>query len=365
MQTVAMEKRPGEETVASHYEKLLGISRPWKVLAAQLDLLRGKVEIEVGWEESAPVTCPECGKACPRHYHAPQREWRHLNVMQFLTIIRARVPRCRCPEHGVLTVRTPWAEPGSHFTVHFENFAVQVIAACRSLTQAADLLELGWDGVQRIVDRAVNRGLVRRSTAGVLYVGLDEKSFGRGQRYVSIATDIKGSRVLKVVPGHDQAAGESLWQALPAEQRSKVEAAAMDMSAGFVAATRVQAPQAAIVHDKFLVAKLLNDAVDQTRRAEHQQLQAKGDDTRDAAGSRRWCCAPAATPGHALPAKSGATSSVPTCDATGARTGSTLPPPRPCAGETGAAGGCATPVPQASHTRAPVASIVDTTEYLL
>ena len=53
----------------------------------------------------------------------------------------------------------------------------------------------------------------------------------------------------------------------------------MDMSAGFAAATRAQAPQAAIVHDKFHVAKLLNDAVDQTRRAEHQQLHAEGDDT--------------------------------------------------------------------------------------
>ena len=279
MQAVAMENRASEETVASHYEKLLGISRPWKVLTAQLDLLRGKVEIEVGWDESEPVTCPECGKACARHDHAPPREWRHLNVMQFLTIIRARVPRCRCPEHGVLTGRTPWAEPGAHFTVHFENFAVQVIAACRSLTQAADLLELGWDGVQRVVDRAVDRGLARRSTEGLLYVGLDEKSFGRGQRYVSIATDLKGSRVLDVVPGNDQAAGEALWQALPAEQRSKVEAAAMDMSASFVAATRVQAPQAAIVHDKFHVAKLLNDAVDQTRRAEQQQFQAEGDNT--------------------------------------------------------------------------------------
>ena len=279
MQAVMMEKPSREETAVAHYGKLLGIGKPWEVRAAQLDLIRGRVEIEVGWDETAAVVCPECGKECARHDHAPEREWRHLNVMQFLTVIRARIPRCQCPEHGVKTVRVPWAEKDSRFTVHFESLAVQMIAACRSLTQAADLLQLDWDGVQRIVDRAVARGLLRRSTEGVRYVGLDEKSFGRGQRYVSIATDIKGSRVLEVVPANDQAAGESLWQSLPAEQRGKVKAAAMDMSAGFVAATRAQAPQAAIVHDKFHVAKLLNDAVDQTRRAEHHQLQAQGDDT--------------------------------------------------------------------------------------
>jgi len=279
MQAVMMEKPSSEETAVAHYGKLLGIGKPWEVRAAQLDLIRGRVEIEVGWDETSAVVCPECGKECARHDHAPEREWRHLNVMQFLTVIRARIPRCRCPEHGVKTVRVPWAEKDSRFTVHFESLAIQIIDACRSLTQAADLLQLDWDGVQRIVDRAVARGLLRRSTEGVRYVGLDEKSFGRGQRYVSIDTDIKGARVLEVVPGNDQAAGESLWRALPPEQRSKVEAAAMDMSAGFAAATRAQAPQAAIVHDKFHVAKLLNDAVDQTRRAEHQQLHAEGDDT--------------------------------------------------------------------------------------
>jgi len=196
MQAVMMGKPSSEETAVAHYGKLLGIGKPWEVRAARLDLIRGRVEIEVGWDETAAVVCPECGKECARHDHAPEREWRHLNVMQFLTVIRARIPRCRCPEHGVKTIRVPWAEKDSRFTVHFESLAIQIIDACRSLTQAADLLQLDWDGVQRIVDRAVARGLLRRSTEGVRYVGLDEKSFGRGQRYVSIATDIKGARVL-------------------------------------------------------------------------------------------------------------------------------------------------------------------------
>ena len=156
---------------------------------------------------------------------------------------------------------------------------MQLIGACRSLTQVAELLELDWDGVQRLVARAVARGLARRSLEDIAYLGLDEKSFLRGQSYVSVASDIKAARVLEVVLGRDQAAGEALWQVLPDAQRKKVQAAAMDMSGSYVAATRAQAPQAAIVHDKFHVAKLLSEAVDQTRRAEHASLQAKGDDT--------------------------------------------------------------------------------------
>lgn len=122
------------------------------------------------------------------------------------------------------------------------------------------------------------RGLARRSTEQVTAVGLDEKSFGRGQDYVSIMTDIKEARVLEVVPGNDTQSGCELWQALPAEQRATVEAAAMDMSAGFAAATQKEAPNAAIVHDKFHVSKMLNEAVDQVRRREHSQLRKQGDE---------------------------------------------------------------------------------------
>lgn len=108
------------------------------------------------------------------------------------------------------------------------------------------------------MERAVARGLQRRRTEQVEVVGLDEKSFGEGQDYVSLLTDLQAARVLKVVPGNDTESGCELWKTLPAEQRTQIQAVAMDMSAGFAAATRQEAPNAAIVHDKFHVSKMLN-----------------------------------------------------------------------------------------------------------
>lgn len=274
------EKRAlAEAAVAAHYAQLLGISSPWRVKRAELELAKSKVEIEVEWDPQAAVVCAQCGRECPRHDHAPERTWRHLDVMQFTTIIRARVPRSRCPEHGVGTVRAPWAEPGSRFTLHFEAFAIQVIEACRSLTQAADLLGLDWDSVQRIVERAVARGLARRDTSAVRRVGLDEKSFGRGQDYISLMTDLDERRVLEVVAGCDTPSALALWNSLSAEQRAQVVAVAMDMSPIFVGATRAAAPDAAIVHDKFHIAQHLNEAVDKVRREEHRRLLERGDDS--------------------------------------------------------------------------------------
>ena len=67
-----------EETVSAHYAQLLGIKAPWRVQSAQLDLLAGKVEIAVEWDETERVCCPECGQECPRHDRAPERTWRPL-----------------------------------------------------------------------------------------------------------------------------------------------------------------------------------------------------------------------------------------------------------------------------------------------
>jgi len=159
----------------------------------------------------------------------------------------------------------------------FEAWALKVLLACHCVKAACELLRLDWDAAHRIMERGVERGLVRRKLDQLRTVGLDEKSFGSGQDYVSVMTDLDQGRVLEVVPGNETESGRQLWQALPTEQREKVQAAAMDMSAGFAAATRLEAPQAAIVHDKFHVSAMLNDGVNKVRRQEHHQLKKQGD----------------------------------------------------------------------------------------
>lgn len=263
--------------MAAHYGLLLGIKSPWQVRRVDLQLAASRVEVDVEHDAESAVVCPECRRACPRYDHAPQRQWRHLDVMQFATIIRARVPRCQCPTHGVVTAQVPWAEPHGRFTLMFEAFAVKVIEAARSYVQAMEILRVDWHTIQDIVARAVERGLLRRTTEEVTQVGMDEKSFGRGQNYVSIMTDLKGRRVLDVVEGRDTASALRLWQRLPESQRDRIKAVAIDMSAEFTAAAKQAAPQAVIVYDRFHVSKNFNEAVDKVRRDEHRHLLAEGD----------------------------------------------------------------------------------------
>ena len=75
------------DTLSSHYARLLGVDDSWRV---EIRL------VHVG----SGVFCPECGQSCGLADHAEERRWRHLDTMQFTTELVARLPRCRCPEHG-------------------------------------------------------------------------------------------------------------------------------------------------------------------------------------------------------------------------------------------------------------------------
>ena len=145
-----------------HYANLLGLVPPWAVIKVDLNMPEKRVEIEVEWPSEYMVLCPVCGKNCNLKDHREERRWRHLDTMQFETIIKSRIPRSNCPEHGVKTIDIPWATEGSRFTVLFERFAIDVIMASKNIKEAAKLLGLSWDQVHLIQLKAVERGLAKR-----------------------------------------------------------------------------------------------------------------------------------------------------------------------------------------------------------
>jgi transposase len=266
------------ETLRQHYARLLGLDDSWRVESVDLEVENKRVEIRL-IHAGGRVACPECGRDCPIADHAEERRWRHLDTMQFATELVARLPRARCAEHGVKTLEAPWAGKHSRFTLLFEAFAIDVLLACKNVKAAAKLLGLSWDQANLILGRAVDRGMARREATPIAHLGLDEKSFGKGQDYVTVMTDVNGSRVLDVAPERTREAAETLLETLSDEQREKVKAVAADMASAYTSAVSAKLPNADVVHDKFHVAKHLGEAVDKVRRKENKTLSAEGDET--------------------------------------------------------------------------------------
>jgi len=178
----------------------------------------------------------------------------------------------------VKTSVVPWAGKHGRFTLLFEAFAIEVLHAARSIDAAALLLSIDWSTAQNIMKRAVERGLERRSLDEVKHVGIDEKSFRKGHDYVSVMTDIDGSRVLEIAPERTIQACDSLWETLSKAQKDQIQAVCMDMWQAFETSTENNVPNARIVHDRFHITKYLKEAIDKVRREEHKQLQSDGDD---------------------------------------------------------------------------------------
>jgi len=268
-----------QQNLFSHYEQLLNLTEPWKVSDIKLDADNMSLAIKVETAPGAELPCPICGKLCAKEDHREERSWRHLDTMQFKTTIHCRVPRISCPEHGVITAKTPWAGEYSRFTLLFERFAIDVLLSAKSITDAVKILRLSWFQIHEIQARAVKRGLARRDKETIKHAGIDEKNFLKGHSYASILTDLDQGRVLEVVPERTEEAARSLLKSLSGTQMAKVEAIAMDMWPAFMSACGSMVPNAEIVHDKYHIASYLGKAVDLVRRKENRALVKNGDDT--------------------------------------------------------------------------------------
>jgi len=261
------------------YQQILGITDPWRVEHVELRLDEGEVHVYLGHDPQSLWSCPECGAECPLHDHDSERAWRHLDTCQYRTILHAAPPRAHCAEHGVRVVRLPWAEPFSRFTALFERLAIDWLKAA-SQQAVAERLGLSWDEVHAIMERAVKRGLARRKREMIGYLGVDEKSFRKGHKYLTIVNDLARGRVLYVAKDRKQSSLDGFWPTLTKKQLKWIAGVALDMWDPYEQSIRAHLPEAEekMVFDKFHVAKHLSEAVDKVRRGEHQALAKKGDE---------------------------------------------------------------------------------------
>ena len=272
---------PNDQSLRAHYHLLLGLDKDWEVEEVKLSMEARAVHIRLRHTGGSTVICPGCQSRCSIFDHAPERKWRHLDTMQFETELRARVPRCQCERCGVKTIGVPWAAKHSPFTWMFEAFGVAVLQSAASTSEACALLRIGWEGAQRLMERAVQRGLNRRSLEDFEHAGMDEKSFGSGHDYITTLNDLSegAARVIEVVHGRKHEDAVALLEQIPQAHRGGIKAVAMDMWDAYLKAARQVLPQADIVHDRYHISAHLNAAVDRVRKDEHKRLMSIGDDT--------------------------------------------------------------------------------------
>jgi transposase len=249
----------------------LGLSGSWRVTRTEFDAEAAQLDLYLGFDRGARFACPakDCAHGgCPVH-DAVEKTWRHLDFFQHKAFLHARLPRVRCPEHGVRQVSVPWARPGSGFTLLFEALVLS-FAAAMPMAKVAAMTREHDTRIWRVVEHHVRAARDQRDCTGVTRVGMDETSAAKGQDYISIFADLDARRVVFATEGRSAETVARFAADLAGHggDPAQVTDTSSDMSTAFISGIAVHLPNATMTFDRYHLAAKLSEAVDAVRRDE-------------------------------------------------------------------------------------------------
>lgn len=244
------------------------------VLGARIKRADDCVEIFVRRHKNAKARCPiHPNVVLTGGYTKVKVRWRHLDVMKKRTYLVAEIREGRCCEcDGRRHESVPWAFPLARHTKVFDRHVASLVQVA-DRSAAARMFGVAWRTVGRIVRRVVGELLPDDLLDDLEFIGVDETSYKRGHRYITVVTNLVNGLVVWVGKGKTAETLGEFFEKLGPERSAKIGLVTMDMSGAYKKAVRAWAPNADITFDRFHVVKLLLDAVDEIRREECNKLE--------------------------------------------------------------------------------------------
>jgi transposase len=231
--------------------------------------------------------CGVCRRRCGRYDNGEgRRRWRGLDLGTVQVFLEADAPRVSCPEHGVVVAHVPWARHGVGHTLAFDQTVAWLVTQC-SKTAVTALMRIAWRTVGSIITRVwADVEALGDRLDGLTRIGIDEISYKRHHRYLTVVVDHDTGRLLWAAPGRDRATLRSFFDLLGPERCaaiSHVSADQADWIAEIVAERCANAVQCA---DPFHVVKWATEALDEVRRQAWNDARRSGQTTGHGYGVR-------------------------------------------------------------------------------
>jgi len=215
--------------------------------------------------------CGTCGARAAPYDRQPVRRWKHLPLGTTTLWLEYSPRRVTCRGCGVRVEAVPWAAANRRFTLALEEM-VAYLATATTRTTVRKLLAINWRSVGAVVERIVAERLDDGRFDNLRNIGVDEFSYRKRHRYLTVVVDHDRGRVIWAGEGRSGQTLHEFFDRIGPQAASNLEHVTMDMAAGYIGVVRERAPQAEIVFDRFHVAQLASNAVDEVRRALVRQL---------------------------------------------------------------------------------------------
>ena len=257
------------------FTRALNLGSGWEVYDVVFHPEDKELRIHIRTIKGSLHRCGTCGKAdCRMYDHGEEREWRHMNFFQYRAVLIGKPPRVRCENcNKPKTADLSWARERSGFSLYFEALMV-LLAKAMPMNEVSRLLGEHDTTLWPILHHYVDEARQEQKWKDVKRIAIDETSRAKGHDYVSLIMDLDTRKVLHVAEGKGQHTlldfkGQLLKKC---GHPDDIEELCMDMSPSFIAGAKTYFPRVEITYDKFHVMKIINTAVDETRRKEQRTV---------------------------------------------------------------------------------------------
>ncbi len=212
--------------------------------------------------------CPVCRKRCSTYDHQAKRDvsWRANSLNGVPVVILYRPVRIQCPEHGVLNEYMPWTDGNSRFTRDFNNEIAFMALTCPK-TVVAQYMNINWRTVGNCIKAAHDRlePDVSERLRGLKRICVDETSYRKGHKYMTVVYDMDRNRVAWLHKGYGLEVFKLFCKALTPEDRDSIEVVAGDGADWIDRCTKEYFKHAMRCVDFFHVVGWINEQLDKVR----------------------------------------------------------------------------------------------------
>jgi len=216
--------------------------------------------------------CSGCGKVCRSGYDKRWRRARDLGCGDREVYLDFHMHRVACTDCGVKNEKLAFLSDNTKYTL---RFAMQIGGLCRAMTitDVARRMHLDWHTVKELDKLYMREQLARAGPPTPNVIGVDEISIEKRHVYRIVVSDLERKRAIWFGgDGRGERDMDMFYAFLGKESAEKIRLAVMDMWKPFRQSTQRNAPQAAILFDKFHILRHLGEALDKIRKAEYGRV---------------------------------------------------------------------------------------------
>lgn len=234
------------------------------------EYIRKEIDVHARPFKKIQRRCPACLKECPVYDHQAKKEssWRANSLNGVPVVIEYQPVRICCKEHGILNEYVPWADGKSRFTEGFNNEAAFMALTCPK-TVVSQFFGINWRTVGNCIKAAHERlePDVTQRLRGLKRICVDETSYRRGHKYITVVYDIDRSQVAWVHEGFGLEVFTLFCEALTEEERNGIEVVAGDGAGWIDTCCKKYFKRARRCVDFFHAVGWVNEALDKVRNS--------------------------------------------------------------------------------------------------